>query len=141
MRQHVTKFVQLRLCRVVVCEPSGALHLAYYRVKGAIRVLGRAEVAQARVWLASKAVHERSGQSRFANTGFTREQHNLPFADLCFRPAPPHRRAAGNSTEKIASSATVCLILPAKGRNFVWPNLGTRTILDARGRSPQVPVK
>ena len=56
------------------------------------------------------------------------------------RPAAPGV-AAGTSTEKIASSATVVLILPARGPNFVRSNLRTRTILDARGRSPQVPVR
>jgi len=46
-------------CDRVLREPSGALHLANDRVRRAVSVLRRAAVAQARVWLCSKAFQER----------------------------------------------------------------------------------
>jgi hypothetical protein len=35
-----------------------------------------------------EAFQERSGQSRFANTGLPRKQHHLTLAGPCLRPAP-----------------------------------------------------
>jgi len=81
------EFVQLRFRCVVVREPSGALHLANDWVESAVGVLWRAEVPKARVRLSRKAFQERSGQSRLADPRFTGEQHHLPLAALCFRPA------------------------------------------------------
>ena len=57
MRQHRVEFVELRLRIVVVREPSRALHLADDRIKRAIGMLRRAEVAQSGVWLVSEAFH------------------------------------------------------------------------------------
>ena len=88
LREQRIKLIEFRLRRIVVRKSSGALDLADSRIKGAVSVLGRAEIAQPRVWLAGKAFQERCGQSRLTNARFTGEQHHLPFAALGFRPAP-----------------------------------------------------
>ena len=69
-------------------KSSGALHLADDRIKRAVGVLRRAEVAQARVWLGSETFQQRRRQSRLADARLTGEQHHLAFAGLCLRPAP-----------------------------------------------------
>ena len=88
LRQQCIELVELCLRGVVVREPSSPLHLADDRIEGAVGVLRRAEVAQARVWLVSEAFQQRSRQSRLADARFTGEQHHLAFAGLRLRPAP-----------------------------------------------------
>jgi hypothetical protein len=36
------------------------------------------------MWLAREAFQQRGGKPRFADTGFSREQHDLAFTGLCF---------------------------------------------------------
>ena len=98
---------ELRLRCVVVREPSGAFHLTNDRVERAVRVLRRAEVSQARVRLASKAFQERSRQSRLADARFTGEQHDLPFAGLCFRPAPQQQFEFFFTPDKLGQAGCV----------------------------------
>ncbi len=63
-------------------------------------------------------------------------------ADHCRRRP---RRSTGVATvlqqKRLGPLQLFVLILPARGPNFVRSNLRTRTILDARGRSPDVPVR
>ena len=57
-------------------------------------------------------------------------------------PAPQHGRVAVDTQlKRLRPLNRSVLILPATGPNFVESSLRTRTILDARGRSPNVPVK
>ena len=73
---------------VVVRQSSSTLHLAHDRIKGAVRVLRGAEVAQARVWLGGEPFEERGRQPRFADTGLAGKEHHLALTGLCSRPAP-----------------------------------------------------
>ena len=69
-------------------KSGGAFHLADDRIKRAVGVLRRAEIAQARVRLAGEAFQQRRREPRFADAGLAGEQHHLTFAGLCLRPAP-----------------------------------------------------
>ena len=88
-------------------KSSSTLHLADDRVKRAVGVLRRAEVAQARVRLGSEAFQQRGRQSRLADAGFTREQHHLAFAGLCLRPAPQQQFKFFFTPDKLGQSARV----------------------------------
>ena len=95
------------LARVVVRKPSGALHLTDDRIKRAVGVLRRAEIAQARVRLGSEAFQQRSRQSRFADAGLAGEQHDLAFAGLCLRPAPQQQFEFFFPPDKLGQPARV----------------------------------
>jgi hypothetical protein len=88
LRQQRIELVELRFLRVTVRKSGGAFELSDDRIKGAIRVLGRAEITEPRVWLGREALHERGGEPGFADAGLTGQQHHLAFASLRFRPAP-----------------------------------------------------
>jgi hypothetical protein len=68
------KLVELRLHGVIARKSGGAPDLADGRIKGAINVLWRAEIAQTGVRLGRDAFEQRCSQSRLANTGLTGEQ-------------------------------------------------------------------
>lgn len=70
------------LC-VVVRQPGGAFHLANDRVKRAVLVVRRAEIAQTRVWFAGKMVQKGGGKPRFPDACLARDQDHLPIAGLC----------------------------------------------------------
>ena len=82
------ELVELRLRGVVVRKSGGTFHLADDRIKRAVGVLRRAEIAQARVRLGGEAFQQRGREPRFADAGLAGEQHHLAFAGLCPRPAP-----------------------------------------------------
>ena len=84
----------LRLRGVVVRQSGGTFHLADDRIKRAVGVLRRAEIAQARVRLGSEAFQKRSREPRFADTGLAGEQHHLTFAGL----ALDQRRSSSSSS-------------------------------------------
>ena len=69
-------------------QSGGTFHLADDRIKRAVGVLRRAEIAQARVRLGGEAFQQRGREPRFADTGLAGEEHHLAFAGLCPRPAP-----------------------------------------------------
>jgi hypothetical protein len=69
---------------VVVHKPSGALRLADNRIKSAVRMLRRAEIAQATVRLVSETIKKRSRKPRFAYASLARQQRYLAFAGLRF---------------------------------------------------------
>src|SRR5262245_19545790 len=54
-RKQCIELTKPRLRRVVVRQAGGTLHLAYDRIKRAVRVLRRAEITQTRVRFAGKA--------------------------------------------------------------------------------------
>ena len=88
LREQGVELVESCSRRVFRGHAGGAFHLDGERIKCAVRVLRRAEIARARVRLGRKTFHERSGQPRFADAGFAREQHHLAFAAPCQGPAP-----------------------------------------------------
>ena len=88
LREHRIELVELRLRGVVVRQSGGTFHLADDRIKRAVGVLRRAEIAQARVRLGGEAFQQRGREPRFADTGLAGKEHHLAFAGLCSRPAP-----------------------------------------------------
>jgi hypothetical protein len=68
---------------VVAHQSGGAFHLADDRIKRAVRVLRRAEIAQPRVRLSGEAFQQRGGEPRFPDAGLAGEQHHLAFTRLC----------------------------------------------------------
>ena len=88
LREHRIELVELRLRRVVVRQSGGAFHLADDRIKRAVGVLRRAEIAQPRVRFAGEAFQQRRREPRFADAGLAGEQHHLAFAALRPGPAP-----------------------------------------------------
>ena len=69
-------------------QSGGTFHLADDRIKRAVGVLRRAEIAQARVRLVGEAFQKRGREPRFADAGLAGEQHHLAFTGLCPRPTP-----------------------------------------------------
>jgi len=82
------ELVQLCSRFIVVHQSGGAFHLADDRIKRAVRVLWRAEIAQAGVRFDCDAFQKGYGETRFSNACLTREQHDLTFTGLCPGPAP-----------------------------------------------------
>ena len=107
LRQQRIELVEFRLRGVVVRKSGGALHLADDRIQCAVGMLRRAEIAQARVWLASEAFQQRRRKPRFADAGLAGEQHHLAFAVLCLRPAPQQQFEFFFPTNKLGQSARV----------------------------------
>ena len=87
-RQQRIELVELRLRRIIARQSGGPFHLADDRVKRAVGVLRRAEIAQPRVRFAGEAFEQRRRQPRFADAGLAGQQHDLAFAALGFGPAP-----------------------------------------------------
>ena len=88
LREQGIELVEPRFRRVVVHESSGTFHLADDGIKRAVGVLGRAEIAQARVRFAGEAFEKRRREPRFADTCLAGKEHHLAFTGLGSRPAP-----------------------------------------------------
>ncbi len=88
--------------RVVVRQPGRALHLADDRMKRAVGVLRRAEIAQARMRLGGEAFAKRGRQPRFADAGLAGEQHDLALARL--RRCDQRRSSSSNSSSRPTSA-------------------------------------
>ena len=73
---------------VVVRQSGGAFHLANDRIKCTVRVLRRAEIAQARMRFGGEAFQQRGREPRLADACLAGEQHHLAFAGFGSRPAP-----------------------------------------------------
>jgi len=61
--EHRIELIELRFRRVVMRQSGGTFHLADDRIKRAISVLRRAEIAQTRVRLANETFHKRGRES------------------------------------------------------------------------------
>ena len=113
LRQQSIELVELRLRFVVVHQAGGAFHLADDRIKRAVRVLRRAEIAQARVRLGGEAFQQRGREPRFADARLARQQYHLAFAGL------------GSAT---SAAAAIRILLPARrersGRSRAAPRSG-----------------
>jgi hypothetical protein len=66
---------------------SGSLHLADNRIKRAIGVLRRTEIAQPYVRLDGDTLQECCSEPRFSDPGLAGQQHHLTLAVLCSGPA------------------------------------------------------
>jgi tetratricopeptide (TPR) repeat protein len=71
-----------------VCQAGSTFHLADDRVKRAVGVLRRAEIAQACVRLSGDAFQQRRREPGLADPGLAGEEHHLAFTSLCPRPPP-----------------------------------------------------
>ena len=100
-------------------KSGGTLHLADDRIKCAVGVLRRAEIAQAGVRLGCEAFQQRCGQSRLADARFTGEQHHLAFAGLRFRPAPQQEFEFFFPSDKLGQAARVESLEAAFDRSSV----------------------
>ena len=107
LRQQRIELVELRLRGVVVRKSGGAFHLTDDRIEGAVGVLRRAEVAQARVRFGGEAFQQRRRKPRFADAGLAGEQHHLAFAGLCLRPAPQQQFKFFFPPDKLGQAARV----------------------------------
>ena len=67
---------------VVAGEPGSAFELGDDRIERAVRVLRRAEIAQAGMRLAARRSRKRRREPRLADTRLAGEQHHLAFAGL-----------------------------------------------------------
>jgi hypothetical protein len=74
--------------RVVARESGGAAELVDERIERAVLVIGRAEIAQAQVWLGAEAIYQCCSDARFADAGLAGDQHDLAIPGLGARPAP-----------------------------------------------------
>ena len=82
LRQHHIEFVEPRLWLVIVRQSGSTFHLADDRIKRAVGVLRRAEIAQACVRF-GEAFQKRRCEPRFADTSLAGEQYYLAITRLC----------------------------------------------------------
>src|SRR5260221_792587 len=107
LREQSIELIEFRLRGVVLPKTSGALDPADSRIQCAVGMLWRTEIAQPGMWLASNLFQQRSGQSRFADARFTREQHHLPLAALRLRPAAQQQFEFFFTPDKLGYAACV----------------------------------
>ena len=62
--------------RILAPEACRPFKLGDARVERAVLVMRRAEIAQARVWLAAEPLHDSLSDARFADAGLARDQHD-----------------------------------------------------------------
>jgi hypothetical protein len=86
-RQQRFEFLQSDPGRVFAREPSCSAELLDKRKQRAVLVVGGAEIAQAEMYLRLETPCQRRGDARFADAGFTRDQHNLSIARFGAHPA------------------------------------------------------
>src|SRR6185312_13912188 len=87
LRKDPVYLVELGLQAVVICKPGHTFKLTDDRIKRAVGVVRRTEIAQARVRLSADMFQERRGQSRLAYPRLARQQYHLTCAGFCPRPA------------------------------------------------------
>ena len=88
MRQQCVELVKLRRLRLVGREAGGVFELSDDRIEGAVGVMRRAEIAQARVRRTRQFLEKRGGQAGLADAGLARDQHDLPLVAFGLPPAP-----------------------------------------------------
>ena len=76
------------LGRILAAKPSRTFELGDARIKRAILVVRRAEIAQASKLLAAQPLQDGLRDARFANAGLARDQHHAAVATLCLLPPP-----------------------------------------------------
>src|SRR4029077_1303011 len=113
LREQRIELVKFRLRGVVVPKSSGTLNLPNSRIKCAVGMLWRAEIAQSGLWLGSNSFQQRSRQSRFADARFTGQQYDLTFAGLRLRPAPQQQFEFFFASDEFSQSTSVQSLEPA----------------------------
>src|SRR5215831_14345672 len=82
LREHRLKLIEPLLIGIVAPESRRPFEMRDARVEGTVLVMGRAEIAEASVWLVTQSFQDRLNDARFADAGFAREQDHLPVAAL-----------------------------------------------------------
>src|SRR5215471_8218108 len=72
LREHRLKLIEPLLVSIVAPESGGPLQLRDDRVERTVLVMGRAEIAEASVWLVTQLFQDRLSDARFADAGFAR---------------------------------------------------------------------
>ena len=118
--------VELGLWIVLASKAGRALQLRNDRVKGAVRVLRRAEISQPLVRLARQPLQKFRREARLADASFAREQHDLSFARLRPGPAPEQKFGFFVSPDERSQPARVKRFEPALPRTFRQSHIGPR---------------
>ena len=100
-------------------QSSRALHLPNDRIKRAVGVLRRAEIAQARVRLGVKPLFQCKGYARLADSRFARDQHDLSVACLGTLPAAQQQVDLFVAADERAQRRSVQSREPALHRAFL----------------------
>jgi hypothetical protein len=74
--------------RLIRREAGGVFELSDDGIEGAVGMMRRAEIAQARVRRTRQFLEQRGGQAGLADAGLARDQYNLPLAAFGLPPAP-----------------------------------------------------
>jgi hypothetical protein len=78
--QHRFQLIEALLGRIACLEPRRSLQLGDERMKGAVDVVRRTLITQARVPRAGDALGESRREAGLADPRLARDQHDLPFA-------------------------------------------------------------
>jgi len=73
---------------ILAPEACCPLELGNAWIERAVLVVRRAEIAQARVWLADEPFHDSLSDTRLADPGFAGDQHHATVAPFCLLPPP-----------------------------------------------------
>src|SRR5215469_13403954 len=87
LTKHSLQLVKALLVRVLAPESSCPFESSDRWIERAVLVMGRAEGAQACVWLAAEPLHNGLSDARFADAWLAREQHHAALSALCPVPA------------------------------------------------------
>src|SRR5262249_55045202 len=86
------ELVELLLRWVLAAQPSRSPEQADDRVQHGVGGVGRAELAERRVWLASELLTQRADEARLADARLASQQNHLAFALLSSFPAVEQQR-------------------------------------------------
>ena len=86
-REQRFELIEPRFDRILACEPGGPFELSNERVKRAILMVRRTEIAQSRMRLAREPVVQHAHQTRLADAGLAAS--TAPPDPRRYRPLPP----------------------------------------------------
>ena len=115
-REQRVELVELRLGVLSAREPGATDQVADDRIERAVRVLGRAEIAQPRVPLVCQPVEKRGREPRLADARFAREQNDLALSFLGLGPAAHEKPDLLLAAHKRGEPARVKGVEPARLR-------------------------
>ena len=112
-------------------QSGGTLHLVDDRIKRAVGVLRRAEIAQTCVRLVGEAFQQCGREPRFADPGLAGQEHHLAFAGLCPGPAPQQQFEFFFAPDEGGQAAAMQRLEPALHRTRPQRRPGARRPGDA----------
>jgi len=87
LSQHLLQLGQPLISGVLAPETGRPLKLGDARIERTVLVMGRAEIAQARMRLAAQPLHDSLSDARLADPRLAANQDHLPLAPLRLRPS------------------------------------------------------